>query len=105
MPGVSTTLSLSLAPSLLALQASLVPVVATAGDGVSTWQTAAFGYDQQASNHRPTVSTSGNSVPTPGQPTERYTDLSEPTSSPRGRRQLCRASPLAFSWPWVAGSA
>jgi hypothetical protein len=68
MPIVSTTLSLSLDPSLLGLQAPLVPVVATAGDGVSTWQTNPFGYDQQASSHRPTVSTFGNGVPNPGQP-------------------------------------
>ena len=65
---VSTTLSLSLDPGLLGLQAPLVPVVATSGDGVATWRTAAFGYDQQASNHRPTVTTFGNGVPTPGQP-------------------------------------
>ncbi len=68
MPVVSTSLSLVLAPGSLGLQASLVPVVATSGTGVSTWQTAPFGYDQQASNHRPTVTTFGNGVPTPGQP-------------------------------------
>jgi len=68
MPPVSTTLSLSLAPGVLGLQAPLVPVVATSGDGFSTWKTALFGYDQQASSHRPWVSTYGNGVPTPGQP-------------------------------------
>ncbi len=68
MPPISTTLSLSLAPGVLGLQAPLVPVVATSGDGFSTWKTASFGYDQQASSHRPGVSTYGTGVPTPGQP-------------------------------------